>query len=151
MKRDIAIGELLLCLVFGGAGAFWVFHALRLQFWEGFAPATGFLPLIYGILLILLAVAATLVDVIWSKQHAEERGPIARPVMVLLALAAGVAGINLVGFFASMALAMLFLFHVAEKRPLPASLLAAGGSALGLTLAFRTWLGVPLPAGPWGF
>jgi hypothetical protein len=71
--------------------------------------------------------------------------------MVLLAVAAGAAGIETAGFFASMFVMMLFLFRVAEKRPLLSSLLAAAGTALFLTLVFRTWLGVPLPAGPWGF
>ena len=70
---------------------------------------------------------------------------------VLLALAAGVLGIETAGFFASMAAAMLFLFAVVEKRPVLPSLLAAGGTSLVLTLVFRTWLGVPLPSGPWGF
>ncbi len=72
-------------------------------------------------------------------------------MLVLLALSAGVAGIEVAGFPVSMFLAMLFLFRIAERLPLGASLATSAGSALVLTVVFRTWLGVPLPAGPWGF
>ena len=144
-------GELVLCLVFIGTGIFWVAVAAGMPMWDGFAPSSGFLPLIYGVLLALLAVAATVVDVLaGSAEGAEPASGSYRPLM-LLALAAGVAGIETAGFFASMLLAMLFLFRVAERLPLVASLAASAGSALALTLIFRTWLGVPLPVGPWGF
>jgi hypothetical protein len=71
--------------------------------------------------------------------------------MVVAALAVGIAGIEPAGFAAAMFAAMLFLFKVAERLPMLPSLLASAGAALGLTLVFRTWLGVPLPKGPWGF
>ncbi|MBL8701398.1 MAG: tripartite tricarboxylate transporter TctB family protein [Alphaproteobacteria bacterium] len=144
-------GELILCAVFIGAGAFWVAVAAGMPLWEGFAPASGFLPLLYGVLLTVLAVAATLADVLGRGEAGEARAPVRRPATVLLALAAGVAGIETAGFFASMALAMLFLFRVAERLPIVGSVAAAMGVSAGLTLVFRSWLGVPLPAGPWGF
>jgi len=144
-------GELILCLIFIGTGAFWIAVAARMQMWDGFAPASGFMPLVYGVLMALLAVAATLVDVVKGKNDAEPKDPVGRPLMVLLALAAGVAGVEVAGFPVSMFLAMLFLFRVAERLPLVASLATSAVSALVLTLVFRTWLGVPLPTGPWGF
>lgn len=144
-------GELLLCVVFIGAGLFWVAVAAGMPLWDGFAPASGFLPLLYGVLLAVLAVAATLADVLGRGEGGEAKAPVRRPAMVLLALAAAVAGIETAGFFASMALAMLFLFRVAERLPIVGSVAAAIGVAAGLTLVFRSWLGVPLPAGPWGF
>jgi hypothetical protein len=151
MKLPSLGGELALSLVFVGTGVFWIAVAAGKPLWEGFAPATGFLPLVYGMLLVLLAVAATVVDVLGAGEAGEPKSPAGRPLMILGALAAGVAGIETAGFFAAMFLAMLFLFRVAERRPLAASLAASAGTALVLTLVFRTWLGVPLPAGPWGF
>lgn len=144
-------GELALCMIFIGMGVFWIVAASGMTMWEGFAPASGFMPMVYGVLLALLAVAATVVDVLATKEDCEPKDPVGRPLMVLLALGAGVAGIEVAGFAMSMFLAMLFLFRVAERLPLAASLLTSAGSALVLTLVFRTWLGVPLPAGPWGF
>jgi hypothetical protein len=145
-------GEIALCLLFVATGAFWIAVAAGMPMWDGFAPASGFLPLVFGVLLVGLAVAATLVDVLGpAAADAGDRQPAGRAAMILLAVAAGAAGIETAGFFASMFLAMLFLFRFAEKLPALPSLLASAGSALALTLVFRTWLGVPLPAGPWGF
>jgi putative tricarboxylic transport membrane protein len=151
MKLRAIGGELVLCLVFVGTGIFWIAVAVGMPMWDGFAPASGFLPLVYGLLLTLLAIAATVVDVASTADDAEQARGSHRPLVVLLALSAGVAGIETAGFFASMFLAMLFLFRVAESHALIASIAASAGSALVLTLVFRTWLGVPLPAGPWGF
>jgi hypothetical protein len=144
-------GELVLCLIFIGTGVFWIAVASGMQIWDGFAPASGFMPMVYGVLMAVLAIAATLLDVIKAKNDAEPKGLVGRPLMVLLALAAGVAGIEVAGFLVSMFLAMLFLFSVAERLPFVASLATSAVSALVLTIVFRTWLGVPLPTGPWGF
>lgn len=151
MRSRRRAGELVLCGFFVATGAFWAAVAAGLPLWEGFAPATGFLPLVYGVLLVTLALAATLVDVLARSGDGEERQPIRHPLIVLLALAAGVAGIEPAGFPFAMAATMLFLFRIVERLPLPASVAAALATAAGLTLVFRTWLGVPLPAGPWGF
>lgn len=144
-------GEFVLCLVFIVTGLFWIAVAAGMPIWEGFAPSSGFLPLVYGVLLALLALAATLVDVLSSAKEDEPKNEIGRSLLVVLALAAGAAGIETAGFLMSMFLAMLFLFRVVERQSLIASLAASAGSAIVLTLVFRTWLGVPLPAGPWGF
>jgi putative tricarboxylic transport membrane protein len=144
-------GELALCLIFIAVAIFWIAVAAGMPMWDGFAPASGFMPLVYGVLMAVLAVAATLSDVLGAHQDAEAKPPITRPVMIMLALAAGVAGIEVAGFPVAMFLAMLFLFRVAERLPLLASLVTSAATALVLTLVFRTWLGVPLPSGPWGF
>lgn len=152
MRLRIPPGELLLGAVFVGTGAFWVAVAAGLPLWEGFAPATGFLPLAYGILLAVLGVAATLADAAPTDGNDDRReAPVGRPLLVLLALGAGVAGIESAGFFASMFLSMLFLFAVVERRPPMAATVVSAVVSLVLTLVFRTWLGVPFPAGPWGF
>ncbi|MEQ1613489.1 MAG: tripartite tricarboxylate transporter TctB family protein [Hyphomicrobiaceae bacterium] len=151
MKRSALWGELALSLIFIGAALFWVLVALGLPMWEGFAPSSGFMPLIYGILMAAFAIAAIAVEVLGAGESGEPLPPVGRPVMVLLALAAGVAGIEVAGFAVSMFLAMLFLFRVAERRPILKSLAASAVTAAVLTLVFRIWLGVPLPSGPWGF
>jgi putative tricarboxylic transport membrane protein len=151
MGMKAARGEVVLALAFVAAGGFWILSALRLPLWDGFAPASGFLPLIYGALLVALALAALLVEAQGADGAGREANPISRPLLVIAALAAAIAGIEPAGFAAAMFLAMFFLFKVAERLPLIPSLLASTGSAGLLTVIFRTWLGVPLPKGPWGF
>jgi putative tricarboxylic transport membrane protein len=151
MRLKAAPGEIILSLAFVGVGIFWIVTALRLQMWDGFAPSSGFLPLIYGILLVGLSLAALFLETHGSDAENEKADTIRRPVLVIAVLAAGVAGLESAGFAVSIFLTMFFLFKVVEKLPLLPSLLVAGGSALALTLIFRTWLGVPLPKGPWGF
>lgn len=144
-------GELLLGLIFIGAGAFWIHQALKMRLWDGFAPGSGFLPLAYGIVLVALAAAAMAEDYFTSKDDDEEKQPVGRPLLVLLAMAAGVLGIEFAGFAASIFLATLFLYAVVERQPILMALLASAGTAVVLTVVFRGWLGVPLPSGPWGF
>lgn len=151
MKLRGLEGELILCAVFIATGLFWVAVAAGMPLWDGFAPASGLLPLLYGALLAALALAATLVDVLGRRGDGEARTPVKRATIIVLALAAGAAGIETAGFFASMLLMMLFLFRIAERLPLVSSIAAATGVSAGFTLVFRSWLGVPLPAGPWGF
>jgi putative tricarboxylic transport membrane protein len=151
MRLKAAPGEAVLGLAFIGAGAFWIATALKLPMWDGFAPSSGFLPLLYGLLLIGLSIAALLLEAGGGEAPDAAAGADRRPLLVIAALAVWIAGIEPAGFAASTFLAMLLLFKVAEKLPLLPSLLTAGGSTLALTLIFRTWLGVPLPTGPWGF
>ncbi len=156
MRLRAAPGEIVLAVAFMAVGLFWVFIASRMTLWDGFAPGSGFLPLIFGILLVGLAAAALLLESTSasgaaSDEPVAESQPIRTPFIVLLALAAGVAGIEPAGFFAAMFLTMLFLFRIVEKSSLVSSVVAAAATSGVLTLVFRTWLGVPLPKGPWGF
>ena len=152
MASGIRRGEAALAAVFAAAGIFWVAVASGMQMWDGFAPASGFLPFVFGVLLIALSLAAGLSTAFApADSQASAAGGVRRPLLVLLTLAVATTGIETVGFCASVFVATLFLFRVAEKLPILASLFTAAGTAIGLTLVFRTWLGVPLPAGPWGF
>jgi putative tricarboxylic transport membrane protein len=142
-------GDLALAGLFAVAGAFWVWEAAKLSSWDGFAPGSGFLPLIFGALLACLGLGAAYVTL--AEAAPEASGGWRRPALVVLALAGAAAGIEIAGFFASTFAMMAFLFFVVERlRPLT-SVATAAGVALALTGVFRGWLGVPLPAGPWGF
>jgi len=96
MKLRGLEGELILCAVFIATGVFWVAVAAGMPLWDGFAPASGLLPLLYGALLATLALAATLVDVLGRRGDGEAKTPVRRSMIILLALAAGGAGIETV-------------------------------------------------------
>lgn len=151
MRARAALGEIALGLGLIAVGAFWILTAAQLPLWDGFAPSSGFLPLIYGVLLVALAGAALLIEAGSADVPAEERDPVRRPFLVIAILAAGVAGIEPAGFAASMFVAMFVMFKAVERLPLLGSFLVSAGTAAVLTLVFRNWLGVPMPKGPWGF
>ncbi|MGH6926130.1 MAG: tripartite tricarboxylate transporter TctB family protein [Propylenella sp.] len=149
MRSIAAKGEFALALLFGAVGILWVVIAAGKPLWQGFAPDSGFLPLIYGLLLTVLSVAV-IVELVLSRGGHEERQPIGKPFLLLLVLAATVVGITIAGFAASIFLMLIFLFVGLERLPWRSSLAVAFGTTGILILIFKVWLNVPLPLGPLG-
>jgi putative tricarboxylic transport membrane protein len=148
MQGRPALGEAGLASIFGLTGIIWIAGAMGLPLWQGFAPDSGFLPLIYGVLLTGLS-AVVFATVFWGG-GAVTAGPVGKPLLVLAALTAGVIGLSTGGFSISIFLMLLFLYAAVEKRPLFPSLVVAAGTTAALFVIFKTWLGVPLPLGPFG-
>ena len=146
--RRLINGDVGLALIFGGIGAIWMFGSLRLPFWEGFAPQSGFLPFVYGVLLAGLAVG-TLANGAAASASSDDQTT-GKPLAVLAALAAAVVGVEPAGFGVAVFLLLAFLFAAVERLPVLRSLIVAGAPTAVLVLIFRTWLGVPLPVGPLG-
>lgn len=132
-------GELALALAFAALGVLWVVRAATMPLWDGFAPASGFMPLWYGLILVGLSAAVAL----RSERVVEE--PVGKALVVLGVVAATIVGLKLIGFVPSIFLMLLVLFTAVEKLPLVRSLAAAAGTTAVLYLVFKTWLGVPLP------
>jgi putative tricarboxylic transport membrane protein len=132
-------GELALALAFAALGVLWVVRAATMPLWDGFAPASGFMPLWYGLILVGLSAAVAL----RSERVVEE--PVGKALVVLGVVAATIVGLKLIGFVPSIFLMLLVLFAAVEKLPLVRSLAAAAGTTAVLYLVFKTWLGVPLP------
>jgi hypothetical protein len=148
MQSRVAPGELLLAAFFVALGLLWVGAAIRMPLWEGFAPQSGFMPLWYGILLIGLT-GAVLVNLFLDK-NAKPEEPIGKPLIVLAVFAAGIAGLEPMGFGPAIFLMLLFMFALIERLPIIPSLLVSAGTTAALFLIFRTWLKVALPIGPLG-
>src|SRR5215211_7709169 len=106
MQNRPAMGEVALAVLFAALGIFWIVAALRLPLWDGFVPQSGFMPLWYGIILTALAVAI-LVNLFIQREPGRAEQPIGKPLIVLAALAAGIAGLELVGFGPSVFLLLL--------------------------------------------
>jgi hypothetical protein len=150
MRIRAVAGELGLALVFAAIGIVWVAVAIRLPLWEGFAPQSGFMPLIYGLALISLA-AVIAVTLLIATDAPRAREPVGKPLLVLAALAAAVVGLEAAGFGIAVFALLTFLFVVVERLPVLVSSLTAALTTAVLILLFRGWLSVPLPKGPLGF
>ena len=136
-------GELALALVFVAIGVLWIARAARMPKWEGFAPDSGFLPLIYGGLLAALALAAVAQILIGGPVAVREE--VRKPLLVLAALTATVAALPFAGFAISVFLLLLFLYGFVERLPWLNATVVSAATTGALYLVFRTWLGVPLP------
>jgi hypothetical protein len=136
-------GELALALLFAALGALWLARAARMPLWEGFAPSSGFLPLVYGGLLVGLAAAVGLPLVLAPAPA--DGGSVRKPLVVLAALAVAVAILPLAGFALTIFLLLAFLYGVVERQPWLTSVAVSAIIAGALYLVFKTWLGVPLP------
>src|SRR5687767_13464045 len=97
MRARLINGDVALALLFGAIGAVWILGSLGLPFWEGFAPQSGFLPFLYGVLLTALAVALLAMRVI-AAEEASDRQPIGKPLVILGALTTAVVGVEIAGF-----------------------------------------------------
>ena len=132
-------GELALALAFAALGVLWIVRAATMPLWDGFAPASGFMPLWYGVLLVVLAAAVAFT----AEKMPEE--PVGKALVVLAVVAATIVGLKLIGFAPAIFLMLLALFVAVEKLPAVRSAAAAAAVTAVLFLVFKTWLGVPLP------
>jgi len=148
MQKRVAIGELVLAAFFAALGLLWVGAAIRMPLWEGFAPQSGFMPLWYGVVLVGLTLAVVVNLFRQGEGKAEE--PIGKPILVLAVFAAGIAGLEPMGFGPAVFLMLLFMFALIERLPIIPSVLVAATTTAVLFLIFKTWLKVTLPAGPLG-
>src|SRR5688572_6309080 len=137
-------GELGLALFFAAVGGLWIFRAARMPVWgDSFAPESGFLPLIYGILLTALALAAA--SQILTAGDAGPTQEFRKPLLVLAILIAAVSALPVAGFAISVFALLFLLYAVVERLPwLNAALVSAATTGV-LYLVFKVWLGVPLP------
>jgi hypothetical protein len=149
MQSRVAPGELVLALFFVALGLLWVSAAIRMPLWEGFAPQSGFMPLWYGVILVGLT-ATVVVNLFRQKDGAKGEEPIRKPLIVLAAFAACIAGLEPMGFGPAVFLMLVFMFVFVERLAIVRSVLVAGATTAILFLIFRTWLKVTLPIGPLG-
>jgi hypothetical protein len=143
MRLKVAKGELGLALFFAAVGVLWIVRAARMPMWEGFAPDSGFLPLVYGMLLTGLAIAAAA-----QVFGAPEAGPaqeFRKPLLVLAILIAAVSALPVAGFVISVFALLLLLYALVERLPWLSAALVSAATTGTLYLVFKVWLSVPLP------
>jgi hypothetical protein len=150
MKLTALKGELAFAVLFAVVGLVWIVRSFELPFWAGFAPDSGFLPLVYGVLLLGLS-AAVIVALFTSPPDTSGREPLKKSILILGTLAVGVASISWLGFALPLFGMMLFMYAYVERLPIVKSVIAAGVTTGVLVLIFEHWLKIPLPLSPWGF
>jgi hypothetical protein len=148
------LGERVFAGIIGLLGLFWIYQASRLTYWDGFAPGTGFLPLWLAVALVALVALLLLTQ---GARPAPAPAPPQAPgrhrraVAIMAGLAVSAVVLEFAGFVVTIGGYLLYLLAFVERRGPAQTGLVAGGTTLALFLIFHTWLGVPLPKGPWGF
>jgi hypothetical protein len=148
--RRVNWGDLGLAAGFAVLGLVWIAGASEMTMWDRGTPGPGYLPFVFGALLLPLALLAGAQAVFAPAAPAEGQGGLRKPVLVLLVTAAAVAALEVAGFPLAVFLMLLVLFALVERKPPLASLLASAGVTAALYLIFVVWLSVPLPLGPFG-
>lgn len=149
MKLTALKGELAFAVLFAVVGLVWTVRSFELPFWAGFAPDSGFLPLVYGVLLLGLS-TAVIVSLVTNPPVASEREPLRKSFLVLGTLTIGVASASWVGFAIPLFGMMLFMYAYVERLPIVRSVLVSAVTTGALVLIFEHWLHIPLPLSPWG-
>ncbi|HWP58149.1 MAG TPA: tripartite tricarboxylate transporter TctB family protein [Candidatus Acidoferrales bacterium] len=142
---DLAGAACLLAL-----GGFILFKALDLAYTSDVGPGPGFLPfwlgaVIAGLSLLLIFTAAR------KRPRAVQSRVKIRSLVSWLAIMIGIGLLPALGFYVSFAILTAFFVFAMENRPVAVALAVAAASGLGFYLIFSLALGVPMPAGPWGF
>ena len=99
VRARLLNGDVGLALLFAGLGLVWIVGSFGHPFWEGFAPQSGFLPFIYGVLLAGLWTGdpgGRLFSM--TEQRAACRSRSANRSLILVALTAAAIGIDVAGF-----------------------------------------------------
>jgi hypothetical protein len=140
---------------FGALGLWVILTALDLVYYTPVGPGPGFFPLWLGALLVLFCAAifvgsflpGTMPD--FPADLVPRGAPLAQMLITFGCIAAFALLVERLGFVLVMFAVMMVLLLV-NRVPVVTALLVALGSSLGIGYAFVEWLGVFLPAAPWG-
>ncbi|WP_428032495.1 tripartite tricarboxylate transporter TctB family protein [Ancylobacter sp.] len=148
MRHRVLTGDMIFAVGWALLGLYWVIGSLQYPLWSGFAPDSGFLPLVYGALLLALSVAIAF-SLLLGEPEDDEREPLTKSLLVLGALVAAVASLGFIGFVLPIFGLMMFIYLYVERLPLLRSTVVAAAVTASLVLIFAHWLAVPLPLMPW--
>lgn len=150
MKLRIEGGDLFLSLTFAALGLVWVMGAADLPLWDRETPGPGFLPMVFGVLLLGFAGLSAVQSVFAPTEPAEDQGGFRKPLMVLLISALAVSALQTLGFVLTIFAMLLALYALVERKPLVSAFVAAVAVTGALHVIFVVWLKVALPLGPFG-
>ena len=152
MPRKLATADFTSGLALAALAAYIILQARQWEYLGPDGPGPGFFPLWYGIAMAALS-GVLVVSSVWREKDTVrvEWREIGRALAVWLALAVSVAALKPLGFVASFAALTFFIAAVMYRRPLALAAAVAAASAAAFYVLFPLALGVPLPAGVFGF
>ena len=144
-------------LVLVALGAFIVQQSVHWEFLGRNGPGVGFFPLVYGTLIVVLALvlvgksllAARRTSGLPATHSGSAPGKVLAAVSVWLAFAATVALMKFIGFFVALGLLVMFMTRFVFSRSQRFSLLAGLLVPLSFFVVFSLLLKVQLPVGIW--
>ncbi len=114
----------------------------KYTFWEVTKPGAGFMPVLVGILLIIIAVFMIRDKKLKNEKKFDVQGMI--PVGIVIAT---VIGIYIVGMTFSVSLMVFGWMKFLEKSTIFKSIFVSALTGIVIYAVFGIWLKVPLPAG----
>ena len=158
MERNSSLGEMLCGIGLAVLGIYTVVSASRWEFFGINGPGPGFLPIIYGLIMSSFAVMLTVhATKAWRNAprgsgERADRGGLAAAVVTLVALAASVPLMSVLGFVVGFGLALFFILLIVFGRSAVGAAVTAAAIVIALHLTFKVFLGSPLPTGMfWSF
>ena len=132
-------------------GAYAGWETLKLPLGSLDNPGPGYMPLILATLLVILGLVVASAGG-KSQPLAEIRWPELRHAFAIFGTCVFAAlAIEPLGYRLTVAVMLIFLIGVIEKKPPLAVILVSAGMAIGSYWLFATLLKVPLPPGLFGF
>ncbi len=150
MKLQAIKGELAFAAFFAAVGLVWIVKAMSYPIWTGFAPDSGFLPIVYGVLLLLLS-AGVMAMLVLNPPSEVEREPLAKSFKLLGILILTVASLGFLGFAIPLFLMMFAMFAFVERLPVVRSAIISAAVTGFFLLVFQYWLKIPVPITPWSY
>lgn len=145
----------LTCLVLAAGGAFVSWTAVGMSFYGAMGPGPGFFPLLIGLLILGTSAALLFVSLVRAAPPAPGAFAIPRGPLVDMTLTVGMVAffalmIERIGFAFTMFVVLLVLLLHNRCRLVPTALAVAAVGSFGVGYVFVRWLGVTLPAAPYG-
>ena len=152
MPRKFGTADFYSGLALAALATYIILQARQWEYLGPDGPGPGFFPLWYSIAMAALS-GVLVVSSMWREKDTGrvEWQKIGRALAVWLALAVSVAALKPLGFVASFAALTFFIVACMYRRPLALAAAVAAASAAAFHVLFPLALGVPLPAGVFGF
>ncbi len=114
-------------------------------------PGPGYLPLVLALTFAAFGVVLALRGSVLAEVRQVSFADLPHALLLLAVLGAAALSIERAGYRLTVAVMLLFLLAVVERRNVMVAIALAAAMAFGSFYLINNVLRVPLPIGPWGF